>query len=89
MAHPSKKHNYLTQSVSFIPWPFYGIVLPWSACLVPEIALAKNALFTVHTSKIGKVKLAKPRAGQKINPCQFCEAKFSVSSGDPLSYLLP
>ena len=26
------------------------------------------------------MKLAKPTAGQKINPCQVCKAKFSVSS---------
>ena len=49
MVCPSKEHTYLTQSVCLIPWPFYGIVMPWLACFFPVLAPAKRALFIPHT----------------------------------------
>ena len=71
---------------------FYSMAILWHCLAMVGLLCSRDSSSkkcTVHTSQIGKVKLAKPRAGQKINPCQVCEAKFSVSSGDPLSYLLP
>ena len=80
MARPSKEHTYLTQSICFIPWPFYAMV----GLLFSRASSSETC--TIHTSHIGKVKL-KPTAGEKINPCQVSKAKFSVSSGDPLTSL--
>ena len=71
---------------------FYSMAILWHCLAMVGLLCSRDSSSkkcTVHTSQIGKVKLAKPTAGQKINPCQVCEAKFSVSSGDPLSYLLP
>ena len=85
MARPSKEHTYLTQSICFIQWPIYGIVMPWLACF---FRASSSKTCTIHTSHIGKVKLVKPTAGEKIHPCQVCKANLSVSSGDPLTCLL-
>ena len=78
MARPSKEHTYLTQSICFIPWPIYGIVMPWLACFFSCASSSKTC--TTHTSQVGKLKLAKPTADQRINPCQIYEVKFSASS---------
>ena len=88
-ARPSKEHTYLTERYS--KHMFYSTAILWHCHAMVGLLFShasSSKTCTIHTSHIGKVKLAKPAAGEKIHPCQVCKTKFSVSSGDPLTCLL-
>jgi hypothetical protein len=70
---------------------FYSMAILWHCHAMVGLLFTRassSKTCTIHTAHIGKVKLVKPTAGEKINPCQVSKAKLSVSSGDPLTCLL-
>ena len=71
---PVQAKNTLTQHKAYVL--FHGHFMALSCHGWRVFSRAKSSkTCTNNTSHIGKVKLAKPTAGQKINPCQACKAK--------------